>query len=275
MGKEASALMKLKGKVALVTGASRGIGKQTALELAALGADIVAVARTMEAAESRWPGSLGETAAQIAALGRQILPVKCDLTIRAEVENLCHAAIQRFGRMDILVNNARYVGPGEGTWAPFLKISLEGWDRNIQANLMAPVITSRFFIPHMVRQGGGVIINITSDTAITEVPQMPGEGATSVVYATTKAALNRFVVGLAKETKADNIAVVAVDPGFTLTEKFIAAAQANQTLNFDYSRGHSMDVPAKTVAYLCTCEDPMQYSGQIIKAEEFVKQKGL
>src|SRR5712692_2762140 len=146
--------MKLAGKVALVTGASRGIGKQIALRLAAQGADVVIVARTQEQGQSKWPGTLAETAAELEALGRQVLPVKCDLTVREEVENLCHAAIERFGRMDVLVNNARYVGPGEGTWAPFLKISFEGWDRNIAANLMAPVITSKFFLPLMMNQGG-------------------------------------------------------------------------------------------------------------------------
>jgi NAD(P)-dependent dehydrogenase (short-subunit alcohol dehydrogenase family) len=267
--------MKLNGKVALMTGASRGIGKRIALKLAEEGANLVLAARTVKAGESRWPGALSETAEQIQALGRRVLPVKCDLTVRSEVENLCQAALKELGHLDILVNNARYVGPGEGTWAPFDKITWDGWDKNIQVNLMVPIMTAGLLIPKMKERGGGVIINITSGVAVSETPLMPGEGATSVVYSTTKAALNRFVLGLAKEVRRSNIAVVAVDPGFNLTEKFEMAARESQTLGFDYSGSHSMDVPAETVVYLCTCANPLEYTGQVLFADDFVKEKGL
>lgn len=267
--------MNLSGKVALVTGASRGIGKRIALKLAEAGADLVLAARTIKPGESRWPGALTETADQIQALGRRVLPVKCDLTVRSEVETLCQTALKEFGHVDILVNNARYVGPGEGTWAPFDKITWDGWDKNIQVNLMVPIMTARLLIPKMTQRGGGVIINITSGVATMETPLMPGEGATSVVYSTTKAALNRFVLGLAKEIRRANIAVVAIDPGFNLTEKFEMAAQESKSLGFDYSGAHSMDVPAEAVVHVCTCPDPLEYTGHVLFADDFVKLKGL
>ncbi|HEV3111701.1 MAG TPA: SDR family oxidoreductase [Candidatus Binataceae bacterium] len=259
--------MKLKGKVALVTGASRGIGKRTALKLAAEGADVVLTARTVEDGTSRWPGSLDATAREIESQGVQALAVKCDLTLRSEVESLCEQALRRFGHVDLLINNARYVGPGGGTFDPFMKITFEGWEKTMAANLMAPVIAARFLMPAMIERGGGVIACVTSGVATLETDAQPGQGSTSVAYATSKAALNRLVLGLAKEGRTHNIAVVAVDPGFTLTEKF---AMATESHGFDTSEAHSMDVPACTIQYLCTCANPLDYTGKVIVAEEFV-----
>jgi len=105
-------VMRLKDKVALVTGASRGIGKQIALELAREGAHIVLAARTAQGANSPYPGTVEQTAQELRSLGVKAVPVKCDLAIRSEVEQLCRTALKEFGAVDILVNNAFYTGPG-------------------------------------------------------------------------------------------------------------------------------------------------------------------
>ncbi len=90
-------------KVAIVTGASRGMGKQMALRLARHGVNIVMAARTMEQGESQWPGSLQQAGAEIRALGVEAIPVKCDLSIRDDVENLCFVALARYGHVDYLL----------------------------------------------------------------------------------------------------------------------------------------------------------------------------
>jgi NAD(P)-dependent dehydrogenase (short-subunit alcohol dehydrogenase family) len=104
--------MSSESRVAIVTGASRGIGKQIALRLARNGINLVLAARTLEAGQGRWPGSLEETAAQARELGVEASPVKCDVTQRGEVEAMCQTALAKHGCVDILVNNALYLGDG-------------------------------------------------------------------------------------------------------------------------------------------------------------------
>jgi len=104
--------MNVKDKVAIVTGASRGMGKPMALRLAGHGAKMVIAARTLNETDSDLPGSLSQTAAEIRALGVGVTAVRCDLTVREDVENLCHTALEKYGRIDIVVNNARLFGKG-------------------------------------------------------------------------------------------------------------------------------------------------------------------
>src|SRR5208337_3936698 len=150
-------------KIAIVTGASRGIGKQIALRLARNRVNLVLAARTVEAGKSRWPGSLEETAAQVRELGVEATCVKCDVTVRAEVEELCQRPLEKYGRVDILVNNALYLGPGN--YNPFLETAFDTWDRNLEANLMAAVAASKACLPSMLANRGGVILNLTSSAA--------------------------------------------------------------------------------------------------------------
>jgi len=101
----------LKGQVALVTGASRGVGKRIALQLAEEGATLVLAARTVKAGEGAYPGSIEETAVEARRRGGEAMPVRCDLTVVQDTEDLCRTALDRFGRVDILVNNAFYNNP--------------------------------------------------------------------------------------------------------------------------------------------------------------------
>ena len=262
--------MKLQGKVALVTGSSRGMGKQMALLLAKEGADVVVTARTQSADESPYPGTIFETAKEIRAMGRKALPVKADLAVRGEVEAMCHKAIEAFGRVDILVNNAFYTGPGH--YDPFLNTTIDQWNTIIAVDLTAPFIACRLLVPYMIKQGGGIIINTTSGAAVRENPNLPGKGANGLGYPSAKAGLNRFVWALAKEVRQYNIAVTALDPGFTLTER---AKMAVDALGFDTKMAHSMDVPARTAWYLATCPNPMWFTGKVVVAEDFVQEHGL
>ena len=262
--------MKLQGKVALVTGSSRGMGKQMALLLAKEGADVVVAARTQSQDESPYPGTIYKTAEEIRALGRKALPVKVDLAVRQEVEAMCRQAIEAFGHVDILINNAFYTGPGH--YDPFLDTTIDQWNTIIAVDLTAPFIACRLLVPRMIERGGGLIINTTSPEAWLLNPNLPGKGANGLGYPTAKAALNRFVWALAKEVRQYNIAVIALDPGFTMTEraKIVVAA-----LGFDTKGAHSMDIPARTAWYLATCPNPMWYTGKVVVAADMVQEHGL
>jgi len=262
--------MDTKGKVGIITGASRGMGKQMALRLARHGVNVVLAARTVNAKESEWPGSLAETTNEIRALGVEATPVKCDLTSRKDVENLCHTALEKYGRVDYLLNNARYVG--EGHFDKFLDISFDLWDKYLDANVMAPIIASKICLPVMAKQKSGVIINTTSAAAYSNSGLPGGRGGTGAHYPLTKAALDRFITAVSLETEEMGIPVIGLDPGATLTER---VKVQTAKFGFDMSIFHSMDVPAAAAEYLCTCPNPMRYNGQIVVASVLVKQFNL
>jgi 3-oxoacyl-[acyl-carrier protein] reductase len=263
--------MNMKGKVAIVTGASRGMGKQMALRLAKHGVNVVLAARTVDQSESQWPGSLQQTEKEIRALGVDCTPVRCDLTQRRDVENLCAAALKKYGKVDILLNNARYVGPGH--FDPFLALDVDTWEKNVNTNLMAPIIASRACIPNMIENNTGMIICTTSSAATGRLG-LPGKGGTAMHYPITKLALNRFVQLLGEEMQEYKIPVIALDPGGVLTERIemeVKARTGAVGAGMDPSVFKSMDIPASTVEYLCcTCPEPMQYSGKVVVSQEMV-----
>ncbi|SRR5579875_1855166 len=261
--------MGLEDKVVLITGASRGIGKQAALRLAENGARLVLAARTVEASHSQFPGTLNETAAMVRARGAKALAVRCDLAIRADLERLCRSAIDEYGRVDILINNAAWFG--DGHYDPFLSISLDQWQTMIDVDLNAPVMLTRLLLPGMVERRSGLVICMTSVAATHDVPA-GGRGGISPAYPAAKAALNRFVRALAAEIREHRIAVIALEPGFTLTER---TATLFPRRNMDFSAARSMETPVRTILDLCTCADPMAYSGQVIIAAEYAKQHQL
>jgi NAD(P)-dependent dehydrogenase (short-subunit alcohol dehydrogenase family) len=259
-----------KRRVALIAGASRGIGRQIAIRLAGRGLNLVLAARTLEPAESNLPGSLAELEREIRASGADCIAVKCDLSRRRDVENLCAAAMEKFGRVDILINNARHLDSHH--WDTFLELDIDTWERVLDANLLAPIITSRLCLPGMIANRSGIIICTTSSYAERNFG-LPGQGGTAATYPTSKAALNRFVLALALETQQYSIPVIALDPGATMTEVNAQHAAAH---GFDTGRFHSMDIPAAAAEYLCcSCPDPMQYNGQVVVAAELVEQLKL
>jgi NAD(P)-dependent dehydrogenase (short-subunit alcohol dehydrogenase family) len=261
--------MRLKDKVVLITGASRGIGKQLAIHFAREGAHLVLGARTEEASESPFPGTIHETAAEVRAHGVKVLAVRCDLAIRADLENLYRQAIDEFGQVDILINNAAYFGPGH--YDAFLSLSPDQWETMIAVDLNAPVHACQMLLPGMIERRSGIIICMTSIAATHDVP-LGGRGGISPGYPTAKAGLNRFVRALAAEIKEHRIPVIAVEPGFTVTERTSIIFPQN---NMDFSKAQPMEVPVRAVLHLCSCDDPMAYSGQVITAAEYAREHRL
>jgi 7-alpha-hydroxysteroid dehydrogenase len=186
---------KLDGKVAIVTGAGRGIGRACAEALAEVGADVACAARTAE--------QIGETAATVRRHGRRAIAVECDVTDRAQLERLVAETVRELGGVDIVVNNA-------GGWPP------KGWQRTnekflegaFRFNVTQAFLLSRMAIPHMRERGGGAIVNVSS--AISRLID-PG----FIAYGTSKAALNYLTKALAAEVapvvRVNAIAVGAVD----------------------------------------------------------------
>ena len=195
--------MSLTGKTAIITGGAMGLGKAFAKRLAADGANIViADLRNAEAA-----------AAEIDASASRAIGVTTDICSEDDVARLTEAAIRSFGRVDILVNNAAYFArTKEGR---FEDIGLDEWHRMLNVNIIGTYLCCRAAVPHMKRQGGGRIINVTSGTAI--------KGAAGHVhYATSKAGLIGMTRSLARELGKEGITVNAVAPGLTLSEGVIA-----------------------------------------------------
>ena len=192
--------MKLSGKVAIVTGSSRGIGKAIALGFAKEGADIIVAART-EVEREEMPGTIYKTTEEIQALGRRALPIKCDVTSEQSVNDMVQKTLGQFGHIDILVNNA-----GIAYYFPVIEMPLKRWELVLRVNLIGTFICAKAVLPAMIEQKTGSIINITSRAG----ERRPSP--TGVAYAVSKAGLDRFTWGLATEVGRYNIAVNALKP---------------------------------------------------------------
>ncbi len=203
--------MRLAGRVAIVTGSSRGIGKAVALGLAREGARVVVAART-QTPRKRLPGTISQVAAEIEAMGGKALPLRCDVSDEESVAGMVHRAMGEWGRIDILVNNA-----ASGSYLPFQETSVELWDRVVAVNLRGTFLCTRSVLPHMIEAGAGSIINVSSVGAgsiFSQTVSRAGSGSTlmGITYSATKAGIERFSVGLAAEMGRHNIAVNALKP---------------------------------------------------------------
>ena len=249
--------MQLQGRVALVTGASRGVGRAIALELARRGADVVLAARTVSDPIPGMPGTLAETAADVEALGRQALVVAADLTDPESVERLAEQALAWRGGVDVLVNNAAFLG--KAAYYNLDELDLKNFVRQFTVNVMAAFQLAKALVPAMRAHGGGVIANITSGAAIIGEYDVPG-----ITYGPTKAALNRLTTLLARDLAGDGIAVFALDPSYTRT---VLVEQTARQAGLDASDAHEPEVPARLLADLVEA-DPRVSTGRIFKTVE-------
>ena len=253
------------GKVAIVTGSSRGIGKAIALQLAAEGADIAVCARS-EQSTKELPGSIGETAALIHGLGRRAVAIRVDVTNDREVISMVQRVVHEFGQVDILVNNAALAGLA-GPGKPFLESDTRLLDRFYLNNVRAPFVLSRLLGPQMVKAGGGAIINISSRMGrLPAGTERPG-ARIDRGYAISKAALDRFSAAIAMELLPYNIAVVTVYPGLTRLERLSGRTDV------DLTGAENPEVTAKAVEFLC--RNPMAYTGQFMISREVVSKNQL
>lgn len=202
----------LHGRVALVTGASRGIGKALAVRLAREGADVVVAAKSEQSTE-RLPGSIHETADEIRALGKRAIAVPTDVRDEDAVRRMIERAVEEFGRIDILVNNAGAI------WLqPMLKTPPKRFDLVMGVNVRAAYMACHFALPHMVKQKWGHVLNMCP-----RLSTSPSPG--KVAYMISKLGMAYVALGLAAEHAADNIA------GNTLWPRTIIESQASINWN--------------------------------------------
>ncbi len=202
---------KLRGKTALVTGASRGIGEAIAVRLAMEGARVVASARTAEEGESKLPGTLHATVDRIRKAGGEAMAVKADLSSEADRERLVRETVEAYGPVDILVNDAAVT-----FFIPVETFPKKRFDLMFEVQVWAPFHLSQLVLPSMRERKQGWITNISSGAAIH--PKQPyGRRGGGAVYGMCKAALERFTTGLALEVYDDNIAVNVISPGLVDT----------------------------------------------------------
>jgi NAD(P)-dependent dehydrogenase (short-subunit alcohol dehydrogenase family) len=268
------------GRVVVVTGASRGIGEFIAYEFAGLGANVVVTAKSTKDTPHRvFEGTIEQTAERVRSLGVEALEVRGDVSHEEDVEAVYRATIDRFGRCDVLVNNAAvsYIGP-------FLELTVKRWDILMAVNVRGPMLMSRAFLPHMLDRGEGRIINISSldgrlelneaETASMDITSSAsgeraafgGEGAdlfnSMLAYGTSKAALNRFTVGLAAEMRGRGVAVNALEVG-AVTPAF------RYTLpDADFSKNELPEAPAQLVTWLA--DQSVELTGTIFSQSDLL-----
>lgn len=194
--------MTLEGSVAIVTGASRGIGREVALALARGGVDVVCAARSTQDAPSKLPGTIEETARQVEAIGQRALAVACDVSDEAQVASMVERTLRELGRIDLVVNNAAV-----NSRAPLVETPAKLWDLVMRVNLRGTFLCSRAVLPHMIERGSGRIVNVSSGAAV-----MPALAAKLGVipYAVSKAAVEALTEALAEEVRSHNIAVTCL-----------------------------------------------------------------
>ncbi len=196
-------MRKLQSKVAIVTGASRGIGKAIAIGFAQEGVRVVVAARSEEE-KKELPGTIYKTAEEIQNMGGSALPIRCDVTDEASVNEMVQKTVAEFGRIDILVNNA-----GVAFYYPVVETPLQRWELVLRVNLTGAFLCTKAVLPKMIQQKSGSIINISSLAANER------DGATistGLAYAVAKAGLDRLTYGLASEVGKFNIAVNCLKP---------------------------------------------------------------
>ena len=263
----------LAGKVALVTGASRGIGKGIALVLAEQGARVYVTGRTVNQGDYYLPGTVGSTAAECDARGLQSggsgVAVACDHGDDAAVAALFERIARDEGRLDILVNNAFSLSDDllepKGFWEKPLS-NLEMWDVGVKSNYVATWHAAKIMAP----QGSGLIVAISGFAATTYTY--------GVVFGTSKTAVGRMTRDMAVELAPHNVAALTLWQGLTLTEKAVdnmAKMADKMTTSITTMQGSSVEHPGRVVAALAADPEIMKRSGGEFITTELAMEYGL
>ena len=255
----------LKGRNALITGASRGIGEAIATRLAMEGANVVVSARTAEAGESRLSGTLHETVDRIVRAGGQATFIKADLAQAIERERLVEEAQAAYGPIDILVNNAAIT-----YFIPVADFPEKRFKLMMEVQVYAPFHLCQLVLPSMRTRKQGWIVNISSGAGLH--PKQPYSGRMGgAVYGMCKAALERFTTGLASEVYGDGIAVNVVSPGLVDTPGVAVHGLITEATK---DRVQPIKYIAEAV-YRLASGDPKVLTGTIAYAEPFLKDQGV
>lgn len=261
----------LEGKIALVTGASRGAGRGIAVELGKAGATLYITGRSLQGKATKdRPGTLDETLSQIQACRGVGVAIRCDHTRDEEIEALIARIQDEQGRLDILVNNVWGGNELAIKNEPFWELSLDHWDHMFTAGVRAQLVTNRFAIPLIREQKAGVILH----TTFWDEYKYTGH----FYYDLAKSTLNRMAYGLSIELKQDGIAVLAVSPGWMRTELVLQ--------HFGTDENHWREVEAlqqtesphyvgRGICALVADPDVLQKSGRVWPVGQLAREYGF
>src|SRR5436309_2199968 len=244
------------GRVAIVPGASRGIGRAIALGLARAGCHVVIAAKSIQPQE-KLPGSIYTVAAEVEALGGQALPVQVDVRDEAQIEAMVARTLDRFGRVDLLVNNA-----GALHWQGILDTPPKRFDLVMAVNARAAFLCSRAVLPSMIRQRWGHLINMSPPL---DLGMVPGR----IAYAISKLGMTLLTHGLAEEVRPHNIAANSLGP--------VTVIESQASINWELGspeQWRKPDILVDAVLRLVQ-KDPGEVTGQALLDEDFLRGEGV
>ncbi len=248
--------MELRGAAALVTGASRGVGRAIALALAEAGADVACAARATDSSPLKLPGTIDATAREVEARGRRGLAVPTDLSKPAEVEAMVERTIAHFGRLDVLVNNAAI------TFAGDIDLAMKRWDLVMEVNLRAPVLAIKAALPGMIARRRGAILNVSSAASMMAVPGL-------LVYGVSKAGLERLTTGVAEDVRAHGVAVNC----FRIDVPIASEGFVYNAPELDKSDWEPTEVGAEGALWMLA--QPPEFTGQVLGITDLRRRHGV
>jgi citronellol/citronellal dehydrogenase len=234
--------MDLSGRVAIVTGASRGVGAATAELLGRRGCKVACAARATDKSPLPIPGTVDDTVRRITAAGGEAIAVPTNLARDDEIERMVATTIERFGRLDVLVNNAAITFPGD------LALEMKRFDLVMQVDLRAPLIAIRAATPAMKEQGEGAIVNVSSVAGLNYIPEL-------MAYGMAKAALEHLTVSAAHQLRPFDIAVNT----FRIDVPVASEGFVFNMPDADHSDWEPSEVAAEGIAWML--EQPSSYTG--------------
>ncbi|WP_100404079.1 SDR family NAD(P)-dependent oxidoreductase [Bacillus sp. FJAT-42315] len=258
----------LTGKVALVTGASRGAGRAIAIELGKAGATVYITGRSTKGhPTNHWPGTIDDTILQIEAAGGTGVAIRCDHTNDAETEAVIQQIRTEQGKLDILINNVWGAHDLGVEYKPFWELPLAHWDTMFTAGVRAQLATNHFAIPLLRENKQALIIH----TTFWDENKYTGQ----FYYDLSKNALTRMAYGLSIELQQDCIAVLAVSPGFMRTElvlKHLGVNEENWQEAEDLSQTETPHYLGRGITALASDPNVMEKSGQVLKVGDLAKE---
>jgi len=273
-------------KVAFVTGATRGIGKACALSLARAGFDIAVTGRTLKEGEGKVPtpyakdprevpvpGSIESTVAAVRSLGREALGLLLDILSRASIDAGLDTVLETWGRIDVLVNNAIYQGPG--LMYRFTEFTQEQLDACLLGTLVNQVHITRRVLPGMIAQGGGSVFFIGSVAGVGPPPQSPAKGGWGFLYGASKSAFHRLAEFLHLEHAEDGIRSFLVEPQMTVTDTMATLFGEQVRALVAAGRAFPPEVTGDVVAWLATHAEAKSFAGKLLSTPTFFRDHGI
>jgi citronellol/citronellal dehydrogenase len=246
----------LDGRVAIVTGASRGIGRALALGLAREGCRVVVAAKSVQPRD-RLPGSIHTVAAEVEALGGEALPLQVDVREADQIEVMARATVERFGRIDILINNA-----GALFWQPLLETPPKRFDLVMGVNVRAAFLCARAVLPGLIERRWGHIINMSPPLDLALVPGR-------IAYAISKLGMTLLTHGLAEEVRPHNVAVNSLWP--------VTVIESQASINWQLGTPETWrkaDILVDCVLRLVR-KEPAEVTGRALLDEDFLREEGI